>query len=1015
MHLGFGKFIAAACLIGAGLFCQGETDLLIRDGQPDRQKLAFDAKQWRSADAQLSGAGVGNELSSRYAYRPEKFTVTATLALKKLDQTAAGISAGEALFGFDGTDRKLFAEPQLGNTQFLGDAAPFITPGKMFSLKLVGENGTMTLFLDGKEAGRCTYNMETPLAFTLRPHRNAMQVKDLAVDGTRACLASALLPTPVYAGLLDIGCDATLELPDGAWLPAGRVPATLTPVGETEKAIPFQLELMESGRCALPAILLADGWNASALPFNARPFRLELTPPDGEPYQCLLVLADPAAATDFPLGEVREIHGDNGFFLNGEPVGRITGRLSWESHRFLPAPVRQFGEAGIHGNILLMRPFRYMQGSRFDVAAFLGEVEEAAARMTAEDPDARLIIQFPLFTPADWNRAHPDQLIGLDNGLKTLHNSPDKQLQPSYASEAWRETMGSVVAEAVKSLRTSPVADRVMSFRLLYANCGEWNHWGYHENAFVDYSFPMQRAFGKYLRQKYGTVEALRRAWGRNDVDFDSNDLVPSRENRLTGTACFRLGGAQTQPSVDYYGFFQGFAADTIAYFAKIVKTASDRRLLTGAYYGYYYGHYGANPYHFQDSGNYGVGRILTSPDIDYLGGPYPYENRRLYLTINGIADSITLHGKVWESEGDQRTQYSGENNRQYGTTDDRDESIAIAKRDFMVNAEARSSYYFYDFIQNWYRDPEFMATVKRLHEIDDGLRATRRDKGAQIAVLFSEEVIPFLGSKNAAELTLFRNGVLAQMPFWGVPVDRFLASDIDRIDFSHYRMVIFADTYAVDDSFIETVRNKVAKDNRTLVFLYAPGVVAPDNTLDPERARQLTGIGIAATPEASISGIKAAWSECKNTPFTFKTAIDDASADVLATLSDGAPGMAERRFPDHKSIVICHPMPDALFMRGLFMREKLAIWSSGKSGLDATFFAAPLYAVYSRNGGAKTVWLPESAEVAADLFTGEILAENSKEVNFELPKGPHTAILYCGSRADYEKYFIPAKDAAQR
>lgn len=102
---------------------------------------------------------------------------------------------------------------------------------------------------------------------------------------------------------------------------------------------------------------------------------------------------------------------------------------------------------------------------------------------------------------------------------------------------------------------------------------------------------------------------------------------------------------------------------------------------------------------------------------------------------------------------------------------------------------------------------------------------------------------------------------------------------------------------------------------------------------------------------------------------------------------------------------MICHPLPNAVFLRGLLGREKIHCWASGKSGLDQVNFAGALISVYSRTGGDKTIWLPESVEVVADLFTGEILGRNRKTINFKMPSKPETRILYAGSAAEYELF----------
>ena len=94
---------------------------------------------------------------------------------------------------------------------------------------------------------------------------------------------------------------------------------------------------------------------------------------------------------------------------------------------------------------------------------------------------------------------------------------------------------------------------------------------------------------------------------------------------------------------------------------------------------------------------------------------------------------------------------------------------------------------------------------------------------------------------------------------------------------------------------------------------------------------------------------------------------------------------------------MICHPLPNAVFLRGLLGREKVHCWASGKSGLDQVNFAGPLISVYSRTGGDKTIWLPESVEVVADLFTGEILGRNRNKFQDAVKTGDTDSL--CGFR----------------
>jgi len=106
-----------------------------------------------------------------------------------------------------------------------------------------------------------------------------------------------------------------------------------------------------------------------------------------------------------------------------------------------------------------------------------------------------------------------------------------------------------------------------------------------------------------------------------------------------------------------------------------------------------------------------------------------------------------------------------------------------------------------------------------------------------------------------------------------------------------------------------------------------------------------------------------------------------------------------------HGLIALCSLLKNSLLLNFSNLQEKIRWLASGKSGLDQVNFAGPLISVYSRSGGAKTLWLTEPAEIVADLFTGEILGKNLKTVNFQMPPRPETRILYAGSAAEYEVF----------
>jgi hypothetical protein len=322
-----------------------------------------------------------------------------------------------------------------------------------------------------------------------------------------------------------------------------------------------------------------------------------------------------------------------------------------------------------------------------------------------------------------------------------------------------------------------------------------------------------------------------------------------------------------------------------------------------------------------------------------------------------------------------------------------------------MMNLEAGTCMYYYDFICDWYRDN--MDVIADMKRIDMAVRQFDMKSYAKVAFLLSEKSIPFYSSqieRNSA-ITQTHHFLQYELPFLGMPVEYYLLSDIRNIDFSQFRVVVFPNCIYADKTIIDDIRKYAAGGNRTLLFLHAPGAMNASNEIDEPQMKALTGIGMKVQPNAKFSVLDNPYNKLELPPAEFRTVIDDSDAKVLAKWDDGAVAMAEKQFPNWTSVVLCHEAPDAIFMRAFLDRHGAKLWASGRCGLNQCSFAGPLLSMYSRNGGNQTFWLPQPVEIAADVLTGEIYAQNSATVNFNMPKGPNTTIIFTGKRADYETF----------
>ena len=763
---------------------------VVSGGVPTDEAFA-DFSVWKVQGGELVGRRGGEMLYSRFLY-PADVTVEAELALDKLAGTAASLSVQGVNWGFDGGRyRRPFVESALG-AKDLGESGMTLTPGRFFTVRVESRGGRQRCLIDGKvlaeEVPVPQNSRETGVVY-LRPHRNTMRVRKFEVTGTAAGVLPKLRETPIHGGTFALGGNFAWRIPRGGFTEGESVELT---IAADQKSVRCQAAAASPDRVTVPADALKRAYALAGGKHNARRLELRLA---GKDAKLILIVTNPEAKGDFPRGALVR-HGDRTrISYDGDAEGTIVGYEGQHGEVTAFDDARNFKNIGIHDAIVLLNPFFDIDADgNFDAAAFLTKFDAVAAKLIACDARVRFKLYIAAYMPPDWCRKHPEELIVLDNGVDTLQNTPEHVRQPSLASEVWKKRMGEIMYRCIADLRKSPFADRIGYCRVRGGNSGEWNHYGYHEKAFVDMSEPMRRAFSKWLKDRYGTTEELRKAWESPGIGFGSPELLPPREARLAGGPVYRDAGGAGRQCADYYEFFQELTARTIIGFASAVKRASGGRLLTAAYYGYYFGHYGNNPYHFQDSGHYGVRHILNSPDVDICGGPYIYPARRFITEVNGISGSYALHGKLWESEEDLRTSRSGAAEKPYGAHDDPLESVALLKRDYMLNLSRKSAMYFYDFAKDWYGDPEFVKTVKRLLAIDAAFFSLPPRSVPEVGVIFDEAAVPRLTNKNSTELLKRRVGWYRDITRWSVANSLYYKTDLARLDPEKTPILVFAE-----------------------------------------------------------------------------------------------------------------------------------------------------------------------------------------------------------------------------
>ncbi|MCD6352285.1 MAG: beta-galactosidase, partial [Armatimonadetes bacterium] len=501
----------------------------------------------------------------------------------------------------------------------------------------------------------------------------------------------------------------------------------------------------------------------------------EALSPDEEPDDVrgqVEVQVPSSVARDFPGAEIRRLGGSPALYVAGKPVPffcisapRGMAQLDPSAQsihaRMARAGVPIFSDwfgTSVDGFLGRLAPGKY------DYSSF----DAYFSRVLRRAPHALFLPHIYVTAPVWWQKAHPDELCQYHDGGK----GPQ-----SFASELWRQEIGDDLVRLLCHWRSAPYADQIIGVVVCSGYTAEWQSWGLWRDKFVDYSAPAVRRWRTWLREKYTTDDALRRAWRRPKASIDTAE-PPTAAERQAASHLMLRDPAQEQFVLDYLIFLNDLTADAINYFAHLAKQASDRRLLVGTYYGYLTQH----QWHQAESGHCGIEKVLASPDVDFLMSPPTYTQRKAgeVSAFMGATDSVHAHGKIWLSEADYRTHLS-DPSAGYGRTANMAQTLGVLWREFAHDITKRAAVSHMDMAGGWFADPQIeQAFGKMVRLMREDLRS-RQPWHAQVAVFVDPRSFYYvrpgpIGTYLSLQpvLNFFRAGA---------PFDLYVLSDLEKAD----------------------------------------------------------------------------------------------------------------------------------------------------------------------------------------------------------------------------------------
>lgn len=706
-------------------------------------------------------------------------------------------------------------------------------------------------------------------------------------------------------------------------------------------------------------------------------------------------ISGPAPEALTTTSSVESIGGKTYMIVNGEPVVPIWYARPENPDLFEAHTITKYADVGVDTVVTYV----FLNNYYGDVWTKEGFVSDAIDSMMQANltgnPNAKFIVTLDFNAPAWWQEENPGELSALAN------TSPDKT-GASFASEKWKQESGSIMLQAVEYMMQQPYANQIIGFKVTGGYTLEWNWWG--TSGIVDdvgdFSQCGIAAFRAWLTEKYGTDSVLQQAYGDNSITL-ANAMPPSAALRSDDYLDTVITVQDHQQMMDYELYMAQLKADTIEYFAKLVKDATQDRLIVGTYAGYFFPGGG---YEFTTAvANVYFQKLLQSEYVDFIKSPWMYGMREIgdSAEFMGPVDSLDLYGKLWIIEDDTRLNLQKmlgkqDDNAAVGWTRDYQQSVEQLKRNFSYILSKGMGISFYNLVWNFTDDDQYYGVVGQMYAQMKESLCLVSESTADIAVFVDGEshmLIPYEEeSANSILYSSVYREQLEELGHIGAPYDLYLLDDLKDGLVPEYKINIFLATTLITEEERAAIENQLQKNGNILVWIFTDGISDGEKT-DVTLMEDIIGMDLSvvsterrhnATAKISNTSHWLTQGMNQNQPYGVETygkmspviAVTDRTATSLAYHTGSSyTALAVKDMGDWTSVYSAVPNLPQILFRNMLRQIQGHVYTD--SGSDVIYANSDYVALHSLFAGERTIRLPEAATVY-DVFQERILATNT-------------------------------------
>ena len=483
-------------------------------------------------------------------------------------------------------------------------------------------------------------------------------------------------------------------------------------------------------------------------------------------------------------------------------------------------------------------------------------------------PDRWFVPRIAMDPPDDWLRAHPEEVCVYWNGptdpreISAMVGTPqhdragwdgDNKPYPdqkisnqSFSSKVWIRDACVALRKLIDHIESSPYGKQTLGYMYCFGNCGENMWWGDWRNQGDprkgDFGISHKKHFYDWAIQKYGSLDALRTAWGMPDLTLDTLPIPTPPERWSEGGKDLRgVLLADDQRQVDCNEFHSDACFDAIEALGKTVKEACGKP--AGGFYGY-----------FQDetvgyAGHLATERAMTTPYVDFYSSPKGY-----HYCLAGDPGSSQAPGqsfarkKLWIEENDSRSHHAlqCDGSRAPKTASD---TKTVFWREIYRALTFQQGFWWMDINglrDDWYGDSDMVAMFKRQADFFKKWSPIPRKSVAEILFVEDEascgHTTYISGPQRNLRLRLER-----ELKLCGAPVDHLRIGDLFEMNLAQYKFIVFCHAFVMPQMTWAAIRARIRPDAHVL-FHWAAGMLAPG--FSHENQKLVTGFATEECPD---------------------------------------------------------------------------------------------------------------------------------------------------------------------